>query len=40
MTAQVADAHAYVPRLVSIVKLATVLEECTTEEQPSVLRFL
>jgi hypothetical protein len=37
----VADAHAHVQRLVSVVKMATVLEElCTTEEQPSVVNFL
>jgi hypothetical protein len=29
-----------VQRLVSVVKLATVLEECITEEQRSVARFL
>jgi hypothetical protein len=40
MTAQVADAHAHVQRLVSVVKVATVLEEYTTEEQRSVVRFL
>jgi hypothetical protein len=28
MTPQVADAHAHVQRLVSVVKMATVLEEC------------
>jgi hypothetical protein len=32
--------HAHVQRLVSIVKMATVLEECTIEEQHSVVRFL
>jgi hypothetical protein len=37
MTVQVGDAH--VQRLVSVVKSATVLEECTTEEQRYVLRF-
>jgi hypothetical protein len=39
MTVQVADAHMHVQRLVSVVKMATVLEECTTEEQRSVVRF-
>jgi hypothetical protein len=33
MTACVADAHAHVQRLVLVVKLATVLEVRTTEEQ-------
>jgi hypothetical protein len=32
--------HAHVRRLVSVVKMATVLEECTTEEQRSVMLFL
>jgi hypothetical protein len=36
----VADTHAHVQRLVSVVKMATVFEKCTTEDQPSVLRFL
>jgi hypothetical protein len=40
MTVSVADAHAHVQRLVSVVKMATVLEECTNEEQSSVVRFL
>jgi hypothetical protein len=39
MTVEVADAHAHVQRLVSVVKRATVLEESTTEEQRSVVRF-
>jgi hypothetical protein len=30
--------HVY--KLVSVVKMATMLEECTTEEQRSVVRFL
>jgi hypothetical protein len=34
-----ADAHAHVLRLVSIVKMATVFEVYTTEEQRSVVRF-
>jgi hypothetical protein len=33
------DAHAHVQRLVSVVKMATVLEEYATEEQLSVVRF-
>jgi hypothetical protein len=33
MTVKVAEAHVYVQRLVSVVKTATVFEECTTEEQ-------
>jgi hypothetical protein len=36
-TAQVADAHAHVQRLVSVVKMATMVEECTTAEQRSVV---
>jgi hypothetical protein len=39
MTVQVTDAHAHVHRLISVVKIATVLEEYTTEEQCSVVRF-
>jgi hypothetical protein len=34
----VADVHDH--RLVSVIKMATVLEECNTEEQHSVVRFL
>jgi hypothetical protein len=34
------DAHAHVHRLVSVVKIATVLEGCTTEEQSSGARSL
>jgi hypothetical protein len=34
-----ADAHAHFQRLVSVVKMATVLEKCTTEEQRSDVRF-
>jgi hypothetical protein len=37
---RLADAHAHSRRLVSIVKMATVLEECTTEDKRSVVRFL
>jgi hypothetical protein len=33
MTVQVADAYAHVQGLVSVVKMATVLEECTTVER-------
>jgi hypothetical protein len=36
---QVADAHAYVQGLVSVIKMTIVLEEYTTEEQSSVVRF-
>jgi hypothetical protein len=39
MIVQVADTHAHVQRLVSIVKMATVLEECITEEQRPLMRF-
>jgi hypothetical protein len=38
MTDYVAEAHAHVQRLNSIVKMATVLEECINEEQRSVMR--
>jgi hypothetical protein len=38
MIMQVVDAHAYVQRLVSVVKMATVREEYTIEEKCSVLR--
>jgi hypothetical protein len=31
--------HAHVQTLVSVVKIATVLEECTTKEQRFVVRF-
>jgi hypothetical protein len=37
MTSYVADAHAHVQRLVSVVKMVTVIEECATEGQHSVL---
>jgi hypothetical protein len=40
MTVYVTDAHAHVHRLVSVVKMATLLEEYTTEEQHSVVLFL
>jgi hypothetical protein len=40
MTVYVADAHAHVQTLVSVVKMATVLEEYTTEEQRSLVSFL
>jgi hypothetical protein len=39
MTVYVAGAHAHVHRLVSVVKMMTVLEDCTTEEQRSVVFF-
>jgi hypothetical protein len=39
MTVWVANVHVHDQRMISAVKLATVLE-CTTEEQHSVLRFL
>jgi hypothetical protein len=39
MTFYVADAHVHVQRMVSVVKMATVLEEYTTEEHRSVVRF-
>jgi hypothetical protein len=34
----IADAH--VQRRISVAKMATVLEECSTEEHRSVVRFL
>jgi hypothetical protein len=40
MTVYVADIHAPVQRLVSVVKIAIMLEECITEEQTSIVRFL
>jgi hypothetical protein len=40
MKVYAAGTHAHVQRLVSVAEMATVLEECTTEEQRSVLRFL
>jgi hypothetical protein len=39
MTVWVADAHPHVQRLVSVFKMATVLEECTTEEQHCIVLF-
>jgi hypothetical protein len=40
MTVSVSDGHAQVHRLVSVVKIATVLQECATGEQRSLVRFL
>jgi hypothetical protein len=40
MTVWVADAQAHVQRLVSAVKMASMLEECTAEGQRSVVYFL
>jgi hypothetical protein len=40
MKIQVTDAHGHLQRLVSVVKMATVLEGCTIEVQRFVLRFL
>jgi hypothetical protein len=39
MTVWVAEAHAHVEMLVSVVNMAIVLEECIIEEQYSVVRF-
>jgi hypothetical protein len=39
MRVYVADAHAHAQRLVSVVNVATVLEEYTTEEQRSVVSY-
>jgi hypothetical protein len=38
MTVYIADAHAHVQRLVSVVKMATMLEECSIEEHCSVVQ--
>jgi hypothetical protein len=38
LVVEIAGAH--VQRLVSVVRMATVLEECNTEDQRSVMRFL
>jgi hypothetical protein len=40
MTGYVADAHVHVQSLVSVVKMATLLQGYTTEEQRSLVRFL
>jgi hypothetical protein len=40
MTVYVADGHAHVQRLVSVVKIVVVLDECITGEQCSAVRFL
>jgi hypothetical protein len=40
MTVSVVDAHAHFQGLVSVVKIATVLEEYSTEEQHSVVCLL
>jgi hypothetical protein len=40
MTVWRADAHAQVQTLVSVLRMATVLEECNTEKQRSVVLFL
>jgi hypothetical protein len=37
MTTYVANAHVHVQRLVSVVKMTTMLDECTTEKQRSVV---
>jgi hypothetical protein len=39
MRVQVADAHVQVQKLFSVVKVATVVEECCTEEQRSIVRL-
>jgi hypothetical protein len=39
MTVSVANAHAHVQRLVSVAKMATVLQDGATEEQRSTARF-
>jgi hypothetical protein len=40
MTVYIADVHAHVQRLVSVVKMATVLKERTAQDQRSAVRFL
>jgi hypothetical protein len=40
MTFYVADTHVHVQRLVSVVEMATFIEEFTSEEQRSVVRLL
>jgi hypothetical protein len=40
ITVKVADMHADGQRLVSVVKMATVIKECTTKEKRSVVCFL
>jgi hypothetical protein len=40
MTGHVADPHAHVNRLVSVVKMVTMLRACSAEEQRSVCTFL
>jgi hypothetical protein len=40
MAVYVADAHAHVQRLVLVVKMASVLKECSTEDQRSGVHFL
>jgi hypothetical protein len=39
MTVQVADVNAKVQRPVSVIKMAIVLEECSTKEQHFLMRF-
>jgi transposase-like protein len=39
MMVTVADAHAHVQRFVSVVKMATMREECNTEKDRSVVRL-
>jgi hypothetical protein len=40
VTVWVADAHTHIQKLVSVVKMATVLEECNTKKQHYVGSFL
>jgi transposase len=39
MTAFAADAHSHVQRMISVVKMVTVLEKYTIEEQRSIVHF-
>jgi hypothetical protein len=40
MTVYVVDGHVNFQRLVSVVKMTSVLEKCSTDEQSSVVHFL
>jgi hypothetical protein len=40
MTISVTDANSHVQKLVSVVKMAAMLEVCTTEERRTVVRFV
>jgi hypothetical protein len=40
MPVWIEEAHAHVQRLTSVAKMATLLEECITEEHPCLVRVL